>query len=242
VAISGGVYGSAAKVVERTATDAAFKLATSGRDLVFNGRRDAVWRARSDGVVEVARAEWGRVELYEVHDDGTSRLVAASSRSASKVAASICAYGAGGFLVVGVLGAMVVSEGFAALTALTFVLFPLTFVLRGRSNVRPWIRVRFGSDDDWANLPWEIEGTTTTGNQAVALAALANRGTVRYRVLDDGALEVVVRGAKQVEVLTVDCFGAVTVGEALPSKRFELNRLRGADVTWHAVIRTDPTD
>lgn len=202
--MSGAAYGPPAKVVERSATDAAFKLATSGRDLVFNGRRDAVWRARSDGVVEVARAEWGRVELYEVHDDGTSRLVAASSRSASKVAASICAYGAGGSLVVGVLGVMFVSEGFAALAALPLVLFPLTFVLRWRSNVRSWIRVRFGSDDDWADVPWRIEGTPTTGNQAVALAGL---GAVRYRVLDDGAVEVVVRGAKQVEVLAVDRFG-----------------------------------
>lgn len=237
--MSGGAYGSPAKVVERTATDAAFKLATSGSDVVFNGRRDAVWRARSDGVVELARAEWGRVELYEVHDDGTSRLVAASSRSVSKVAATICAYGAGGSLVVGVLGAMFVSEGFVALAALPLVLSPLTFVLRWRSTVRSWIRVRFGSDDDWADVPWRIEGTPTTGNQAVALAAL---GAVRYRVLNDGAVEVVVRGARQVEVLAVDRFGAVTVSETLPSKRFELKRLRGADVTWHAVIRTDPSE
>ena len=231
-----------ATVAEPTATGAAFELAKSGSDLVYNGKRDAVWRVRGDGVIEVARGEWGRVELYEVHADDIPLLVATSGRSARKVAASICAFGAGGSLVVGVPAAMFVNEGFAALAALSFVLMPLSFVLRWTSQVRPWIRARFGTDDGWANVPWRIEGTPTTGNQAVALTTLADGGVLHYRALDDGALEVVVYGSKEVEVIAIDRVGVATVSETLPSKRFKLDRLRGADVTWHKVISVDPDD
>ena len=240
--MSDDTYGSPAKLVERTATDAAFELVKSGRDVVFNGRRDAVWRARRDGVVEVARAQWGRVELYEVQYDGTARFVAASGRSASKVAANICAVGAGCSLLVGVLGAIFVSEAFAAFFALMFVLFPLAFVFRWTSDVRSWIQGRFGSDDDWADMPWQIEGTPTTGNQAVELTVLADGGGLRYRVLDDGTLEVVVYAAKQIDVRAIDRLGVATITETLPSKRFKLDSLRGADVTWHSVIPRDPSD
>ena len=52
-------------------------------------------------------------------------------------------------------------------------------------------------------MPDRIEGKPTTGNQAVALAALVGSHDVRYRVADDGTLEVVKHG-KDVEVLSID--------------------------------------
>lgn len=238
------IYASAGKVVvvERAATDAAFKLVKSGRD-AYHGRRDAVWRARRDGVVEVARGERGRVELYEVYNDGIAHLVAQSRRSVTKVAANLCGFAAVASVFVGVLGAIFVSEGFIALAvALMMVLSLLTLVLRWTSDVRPWLRAQFGSDGDWSQVPWKIEGTPTTGNQTLALTAIADDREVRYRVVADGTLEAVIRVGKQVEVLAIDRYGVATVTETLPSKRFNLYRLRGADTNWHRVITLDPTD
>lgn len=227
-----------AKVAERAATDGAFKLATAGP--MYNGRREAVWRARSDGVVELVRPRWGRVELLEVLGDGTSLLVATSPRSIRQIAATVCAYAAGVSFVGGGLGSMFVGGGvFDVLVALAFLFFPLHFLLRWTSRVRPWVRLRFGSDAGWVTVPWKIQGRPTTGNQAIALSALAGRGSLRYRLEHDGTLEVVNRG-KQVEVLAVDRLGVATATETLPSKRFKLGDLREQNVTWHTVYSSDP--
>jgi hypothetical protein len=240
---SASVHGSATKVVERAASDAAFQIVKAGRDVVSNGRRDAVWRARPDGVVEVARGEWGRVELYEVHDDAIARLIATSPRSIAKVLSTLCAYASAIGLVVGVVGAMILGGGpVLAVAALPFILLPLSFLLRWKSNVRPWIRQRFGADDDWADVPWELEGDPPTGSQAIALTLLARTSTVRYRVLEDSNLEVVVRAGKEMNVLSLDRAGDSTITESLPAKRFKLEELRGEKVTWHKVVETDPTD
>ena len=230
-----------ARVAERAATDAAFKLATKGPEMVVNGRREEVWRARPDGVVELVRAHCGRVELLEVLGDGTSLLVATSPRSIRKIAMTICEYAAFVSFVVGCLGSIFApGGGFTVLLALALLLFPLSFLLGWKSRVRPWVRSRFGSDAGWANVPWKIHGGPTTGNQAIALSALAGGSTLRYRVRDDGTLEVVSRG-KQVEVLAVDRLGVATVTEILPSKRFKLDDLREHNVTWYTVFGSDPS-
>ena len=187
------------------------------------------------------RESLGRVELFEVLGDGTSTLVASSPRSTRALAATACGYACGVFLIVGVPGAMFVSDAFFVLVALTFLAGPLAFLLRWRSRVRPWVRDRFGSDGDWVGVPWRIEGAVTTGSQAIALSALAERSSVSYRVVDDGALEVVVR-RKEVEVHSIDRLGAATLIETRPNRRFELAELRGPEVTWHEVLMTDPSD
>ena len=117
-----------ARVAERAATDAAFKLATKGPEMVVNGRREEVWRARPDGVVELVRAHCGRVELLEVLGDGTSLLVATSPRSIRKIAMTICEYAAFVSFVVGCLGSIFApGGGFTVLLALALLLFPLSF-------------------------------------------------------------------------------------------------------------------
>ena len=84
-------------------------LATGRYGTVSGGRREAVWRVRDDGVVELVRAYAGRVELIEIASDGSSsQLVGASSASKRKrlsgllQAAGLACFAAGfplGFLV-----------------------------------------------------------------------------------------------------------------------------------------------
>jgi hypothetical protein len=234
--------GYAARWADRAATDAALELATAPHELVYNGRIDAIWRVRPDAVVELARPNHGRVELLEVYGDGTSAVVAASSRSLRRTAASACAYATGASLVVGVPAAMLTgSAAFSALAALSFLLFPLTFLLRGRSPVRPWVRARFGTDDDWADVPTGIHGEPETGSQVIALCTAAHRSTLHYQVVEGGSLEAVKRG-KQVEVLRIDRSGETHVVETRPRRGFDLEKLRGTDVTWHEVVWVEPGD
>ena len=230
-----------ARWAETAATEAAFELATGRHDLVYNGRRDAAWRARGDGVVELVRESLGRIELFEVFGDGTSRVIASSRRSLRVVAATACSYACFVSLFVGVPGAMFVSDAFFVLVGLTFLLGPLSFLLRLGSRLRPWVRARFGTDRDWADVPYRIEGAATTGSQTIALSALAQRSSLHYRVVDDGRLEVVKRG-KEVEVLSMDHHGATSVVETRPNRRFDLAELRGPDVAWHEVLMRDPSD
>lgn len=215
------------------ATDAALKVATGGHEVVFNGKLGATWRVRPDAVVEVARGNWGRVELFEVYGDGTSQLVATSGRSLSKVAAYVCFIVSCTSFAASIVGGMAGVDAAVVLFGIAVLSFPLVLLLTGRSGVRPWLSARFGSDADWVDVPGQMEGAPTTANQAVALAAAARSGHLRYRVADDGVLEVV-RLGKDVEVLSIDKHGATTTTERLPLRGFRFAEFRG-DVTWHQV-------
>ena len=226
------------RYAETAATETALALAR-GRFVTRDGRRDAVWRARDDGIVELVRGYANRVQLLEVSGDGTSRVVASSPRSMRKTIASVLEVAWLGAFVIG--GALfLVSTSFAPLLALTFVLAPLALLVRWRSDVRPWVRDHFGTDDDWAPVPWKLQGRPTTGNQVVALSRLvADRNDARYRVLDGGDVELATRG-RHGQLIRVDRAGSVTAASDSKHKgRFDLPE---EGVVWHRIYARDPDE
>ena len=226
---------------DRRATDAAMKLATGRFGTVGGGRRDAAWRVREDGVVELVRAHSGRVDLFEVLSDGSSHRIATSPVSKRKqLAAFIEVAGIGCFVLAFILG-FLIEWSFMALWLVWPVLAVVAAVMKGRSDVWPWIEGRFGSRDGWVRVPWKIHGAPTTGNQVITLGALAaDRNKTYYRVLAGGDLEVAAHG-KPGQLLVLDSLGAVTSREDRP-KRTPLSDLRGRDVVWHRIYSSDPDE
>jgi hypothetical protein len=155
---------------------------------------EAVWRALPDGSVQVARPCRGRVELYEVPPDGVPRLVDASPRSSRKVAAELMQGVAGVGFIVAFLATWVYRPAAWAIGA-SLVLYVVSFLLRWRSHVRPWVRERFGSDDEWSKVPWLVDGRPPTGNQMIAMSGIVARhsGNGVYRTLSDDTAELLTR-------------------------------------------------
>ena len=227
---------------ERAATDAALKLATGRFGTVGGGKRDAVWRARDDGVVELARAHSSRVELFEVNSIGASHLVASSSESGRKRLAGLLEAAGIACFAVGFPLAFLVSMSFMALGVIVWpVLAIVAALVKGKSDVGLWVNERFGTDEGWAPVPWRIHGTPTTGSQVIALSALTgDRNKTYYRVLPGGDLEVATHG-RPGQLLILDAFGEITTSENRP-KGVALSKLRGPDAAWYRVYRSDPDE
>jgi hypothetical protein len=227
------------RYAERAATDAALGLARL-RFGVTGGRREAVWRARSDGIVELVRAYDAGVELFEVFGDGTVQRVASSSRSVRKRIAGVMAGAGLACFFIAFPLSFLVSTSFMGLVMVWPALALAAALVSGRSHVRPWVESRFGSDADWHNVPWRIEGNPTTGSQVIALSAeMGDRNDTRYRILPSGRLEVAARGNKG-ELLEIDLHGVVTA--RAPRRGMKLKDIRGPDATWHRVYRSDPDE
>lgn len=205
-----------------------------------DGNLESVWRALPDGSVQVARPRWGRVELYTVSPGAPPELTESSARSKRKTVAEVLFVGSAAALVVGVVGAMFVSTGFLMLAGLTFVTFPLALLLRWRSHVRPWVRAHFGADDDWAIVPWRINGEPATGNQAIAMSALvsANGNRGRYRNAADGAVELLTRRGT---AFRIDRLGNVSEAAGADWPWLSDRELEAQD-EWHEILTYDPTD
>ncbi len=231
--VSEDVYGKRVVEVEVKTADAARKL----RD----GNFESVWRALPDGSVQVARPRWGRVELFTVFPWRAPQLTEWSSRSTRKVLAEVCLIGSGVSIPVGVIGSIFVSESFGLLFLVTFIGFPLGLLLRWRSNVRPWLRERFGGDDDWAKMPWRIDVEPATGNQAISMSGLVADGGAcgRYRIATDGWLELLTNGGKR--SYRIDRLGNATE-VLLPDARWLTDLELNPQNEWHEILTYDPTD
>jgi hypothetical protein len=153
-------------------------------------------------------------------------LLDASTRSLRRVASAYLATGSffvafASFLAYGSTEGSAISRVFGWICGLGVVCFVLGVVAaQGKDRVRPWLRERLGSDDGWTTVPRRVGSEPSTGNQLIAIAALADEhgGQAVFRELDDGTIEVATKKGGLVERHAIDARGTTTSVEAMPTR------------------------
>jgi hypothetical protein len=216
------------------------------RDLASKEPWSYAWRALPDGSLEVAHIADRRNQLHILRPGAPGvELVARSDRqSGASRALGLCIYAALFSLVLIFWIAwwfVLVVAGFAALGF-------LGSRLDARPPLRDWLRAREGSLDGWVRMPRVVGDLPATGNQLLALCALAesNKHVVVYRVLPRGTVEVALKRDGGHRIEWIERSGARRTARSTEIRGLSKRQLRkheGNDPKWQE-LRTDapPTD
>ena len=203
------------------------------------------WRALPDGSLQVAREDDHRIALL-VFRAGSDRpeLVAQSEQK------SLLLRMLGGAWILAFFALFLVfavSPWFAALLAVLIGVIAVGVVRDPGLTVEKFL-VERGAEASWTRMPRVVGEAPASGNQLIALCALAeeHKRHVCFRNLLRGTVEVAVPRDRGYDVLWIDRAGVLRKARSVerggPSVR-KLRKLEGRDPDWHE-LRTDspPSD
>jgi hypothetical protein len=219
------------------------ETAEAARALATKSPWNYAWRPLRDGSLEVAHIADRRVVLHRFRPGvAEPELLAESARTSRLSAALMCSFVPA---FVSLILIFAVSPWFI-LVMLGFVgLLVLGVRLDEQPGLRPWVRERFGSDEDWATMPRVVGDLPATGNQLIALCAFADshKDAVLYRPLVHGTVEVALERPGGYEIQVMDREGdlraARTVEIRRPSER-KLRKAEGDGPKWKTLMTDDP--